>query len=68
MKVGVPKEVKTHEYRVGITPAGVRELVQQGHHLVVEHAAGVGIGSTTMHTAPPAQHPATARTCSPQPI
>ncbi|MGD0103517.1 MAG: alanine dehydrogenase [Rhodopila sp.] len=44
MKVGVPKEVKSHEYRVGMTPAGVRELVQQGHQVVVEHAAGAGIG------------------------
>jgi alanine dehydrogenase len=44
VKVGVPKEVKSHEYRVGMTPAGVRELVQQGHQVVVEHAAGAGIG------------------------
>ena len=44
MKVGVPKETKTHEYRVGLTPAGTRELVQHGHSVVVEHAAGAGIG------------------------
>jgi alanine dehydrogenase len=44
MQVGVPKEIKTHEYRVGMTPAGVRELVQQGHTVVVEHNAGGGIG------------------------
>ena len=44
MKVGVPKEIKTHEYRVGMTPAGVRELVQLGHLLLVEHDAGAGIG------------------------
>ena len=44
MKVGVPKEVKSHEYRVGMTPAGGRELVQQGHQVVVEHAAGTGSG------------------------
>ena len=31
MKIGVPKEIKTHEYRVGLTPAAVRELVAQGH-------------------------------------
>ncbi len=44
MKIGVPKEIKTHEYRVGMTPAGVRELVQHGHQVVVEHDAGAGIG------------------------
>ena len=44
MKIGVPKEIKTHEYRVGLTPAGVRELVQHGHQVVVEHDAGAGIG------------------------
>ena len=44
MKIGVPKEIKTHEYRVGLTPAGVRELVQHGHQVVVERDAGVGIG------------------------
>jgi alanine dehydrogenase len=45
VKIGVPREIKTHEYRVGLTPAGVRELVQHGHEVVVERAAGVGIGS-----------------------
>ncbi len=44
LKVGVPKEIKTQEYRVGMTPAGVRELVQHGHVLLVEHDAGAGIG------------------------
>ncbi len=44
MKIGVPKEIKSHEYRVGLTPAGVRELVQHGHPVVVEHGAGAGIG------------------------
>ena len=44
MKIGVPKEIKTHEYRVGLTPAGTRELVQHGHQVVVEHDAGAGIG------------------------
>jgi alanine dehydrogenase len=42
MKVGVPKEVKNHEYRVAITPAGVNELVMHGHEVVLEHEAGVG--------------------------
>ncbi|HEY4040310.1 MAG TPA: alanine dehydrogenase [Rhodopila sp.] len=45
MKIGVPKEIKAHEYRVGLTPAGVRELVQHGHAVVVEHNAGAGIMS-----------------------
>ena len=42
MKIGVPGEVKNHEYRVAITPAGVHELVRQGHEVVIEHDAGVG--------------------------
>ncbi len=45
MKVGVPKEIKTHEYRVGLTPAGVRELTLHGHQVLVERNAGLGIGS-----------------------
>jgi alanine dehydrogenase len=40
--VGIPKEVKTHEYRVAATPEGVRELVHAGHRVVVETAAGEG--------------------------
>ena len=44
MKIGVPKEIKAHEYRVGLTPAGVRELTQAGHAVLVEQAAGAGIG------------------------
>jgi alanine dehydrogenase len=44
MRIGVPKEIKIQEYRVGLTPAGVRELTQHGHHVIVEHAAGLGIG------------------------
>ena len=42
MKVGVPKEVKNHEYRVAITPIGVHELVAHGHEVVIEKNAGVG--------------------------
>jgi alanine dehydrogenase len=42
MKVGVPREVKNHEYRVAITPAGVHELVRAGHEVVVEAGAGTG--------------------------
>ena len=42
MKVGVPKELKNHEYRVAITPAGVHELVRAGHQAFVEQDAGAG--------------------------
>jgi alanine dehydrogenase len=42
MKVGIPREVKNHEYRVAITPSGVRELVSHGHEVYVEKDAGVG--------------------------
>ncbi|WP_134774577.1 alanine dehydrogenase [Ornithinimicrobium flavum] len=42
MIVGVPKEVKNHEYRVAITPVGVHELVERGHRVVVEEGAGTG--------------------------
>ena len=44
MLVGVPREVKTHEYRVGLMPASVRELSHRGHEVVVESGAGAGIG------------------------
>src|SRR5689334_6158937 len=42
MRVGVPTEIKTDEYRVAITPAGVRELVEHGHEVVIQHGAGDG--------------------------
>src|SRR5438094_4006370 len=44
MLIGVPKEVKSHEYRVGLVPGSVRELVHHGHKVVVESGAGAGIG------------------------
>ena len=44
MRIGVPKEIKVHEYRVGLVPAGVRELVAAGHEVMVETGAGAGIG------------------------
>jgi alanine dehydrogenase len=44
MLVGVPKEIKTHEYRVGLVPGSVRELVHHGHKVLVETGAGGGIG------------------------
>ena len=43
MRVGVPKEIKNHEYRVGLTPPSVAELVAAGHSVVVETDAGIGI-------------------------
>src|SRR6266704_2652981 len=44
MLIGVPKEVKSHEYRVGLVPGSVRELIHHGHKVVVESGAGAGIG------------------------
>lgn len=44
MRIGTPREIKTREYRVGLTPAGVRELVAQGHEVWIETEAGAGIG------------------------
>src|SRR4051794_29078430 len=46
MLIGVPKEVKSHEYRVGLVPGSVRECVHHGHQVVVESGAGAGIGFT----------------------
>ena len=44
MRIGVPKEIKVHEYRVGLVPASVRELIHNGHEVVVEQNAGAGVG------------------------
>lgn len=44
MLIGVPKEIKNHEYRVGLTPAGVRELTSAGHSVLIERDAGTAIG------------------------
>jgi alanine dehydrogenase len=46
MRVGVPKEIKVLESRVGLTPESVREVVAHGHEVIVEHDAGQGIGMT----------------------
>ncbi len=45
MRIGVPKEIKNHEYRVGLTPGAVREYIAHGHEVVVETSAGAGIGA-----------------------
>ena len=42
MRIGVPAEVKNHEYRVAVTPAGVHELTRRGHTVLVESGAGLG--------------------------
>src|SRR5262249_37294703 len=46
MRIGVAKEIKSQEYRVALTPAGARELVQGGHEVLVEATAGVGSAFT----------------------
>ncbi|MCG6116316.1 MAG: alanine dehydrogenase [Mesorhizobium sp.] len=46
MLVGVPREIKTHEYRVGLTPGSVREYIANGHQVLVEAGAGAGIGAS----------------------
>ena len=44
MIVGVPKEIKNHEYRVAMVPAGVKSLVADGHAVIIETSAGEGSG------------------------
>ena len=52
MIIGVPKEIKNNENRVGMTPAGVAELVKKGHTVYVQATAGETAGSLTMITSP----------------
>ena len=68
MLIGVPKEIKVHEYRVGLTPDSVREFVVQGHKVVVETEAGAGIGRSDedYRTAAP-RSSATRKRCSTRP-
>lgn len=49
MLIGVPKEIKNHEYRVGLTPAGVRELVAAGHRVIVQSSCGQAVGFDDSH-------------------
>ncbi len=51
MRIGVPKEIKNHEYRVGLTPASVRELTSHGHEVWVQQEAGSAIGLSNQHYA-----------------
>ncbi|HEX9179236.1 MAG TPA: alanine dehydrogenase [Burkholderiales bacterium] len=46
MLIGIPKEIKVHEYRVGLTPASAREAAAQGHRVLVQSGAGAGIGAS----------------------
>jgi len=62
MKIGVPKEIKDHEYRVGVTPAGAKALIDAGHQLLIQSQAGEAIGfHDEMYLAVGAQIAATAR-------
>ena len=69
MLIGVPKEMKTHEYRVGLVPGSVRELVHHGHKVVVESGAGAGIGfdDAAYEAAGAEILDAARRRCSPPP-
>lgn len=61
MLIGVPKEIKNHEYRIGLTPAGVRELVGHGHQVMIEQNGGAAIGlDDEMYRAAGAEIVATA--------
>ena len=46
MLIGVPKEIKNHEYRIGLTPSGARELIANGHQVMVQRDGGKSIGLT----------------------
>ena len=63
MRIGIPKEVKDHEDRVGLVPSSVAELVHHGHQVIVEKGAGIGSGlsdaeytsaGATLHDGPEA--------------
>lgn len=58
MRIGVPREIKDSEYRVGLTAAGVHELVSRGHEVLVESGAGAGA------RIPDEDYSAPVRTCS----
>ena len=47
MRIGVPKEIKNNEYRVGLTPSSVAEFVHHGHSVLIEAGAGAGSGGGT---------------------
>ena len=67
MKIGIPKEIKNNENRVGMTPAGVAELIRHGHEVVVEHTAGVNSGFSDEKYESGAKHiyhSSESRTCT----
>ena len=49
MIIGCPREIKNHEYRVGLTPESARELTAHGHRVLIETGAGQGIGASDAH-------------------
>ena len=69
MRVGVPKEIKRNEYRVGLTPSAVREYVHNGHSVLVETKAGDGrrLSRRRLHSAPAPRSRRTPRRCSTAP-
>jgi alanine dehydrogenase len=69
MQIGVPKKIKVHEYRVGLTPDSAREFVTHGHKVLFETNAGPGSAAKTTATAPPApKSPAAPRKSLTRPI
>lgn len=52
MIIGVPKEIKNNENRVGMTPSGVAEVVKCGHTVYIQHTAGINSGFPDGHTLP----------------
>ncbi len=68
MLVGVPREIKNNEFRVGLTPGAVREYRAHGHEVIVESGAGAGIGAgDEVYARSGAQIVDTAPKCSPAP-
>jgi hypothetical protein len=66
MRIGVPKEIKNNEFRIGLTPAGVTELAHAGHEVLVERGGGASLVLTTPPTVPRVRaSPPMPRRCSP---
>ena len=62
MLIGVPKEIKNHEYRIGLTPSGVRELVANGHQVMMQRDGGASVDmSNEQYQAAGAEIVATAK-------
>ena len=67
MLIGVPKEIKNHEYRIGLTPASVRELIGHGHQVVVQKDGGSAIGFDIPNQRPLGTVAARSQPGEPQP-